>query len=605
MKGMNVIKRILWSTVLLYISGPLPGQAATINWTNMAGGDWGVASNWEPNQLPGSADTAVIGAPGTYTVTLNGSATIGELTVGGTDGQQTMACAAGATLNASNSTVNTNGIMTLNGDTFLGGSLTINGQLNWYGDYSATVSTISGNVTVGSNGVVVVEPGSCNIIAGILTNAGTINISMAGFQLSGDGTNGGLFVNLAGGLVHFQNDCADIFGVTGNEVIANEGTILSGYSGGLMNIAAFINNGTVDAEGGCFALSQTREPATLLSGSGTYIGAGTNLICGTATLMGTLITSNLDLPPEGILVGSNGVIAGVMYSSGGTMSGTLTIATNGVLVVTDAGATITGILTNAGTINMGSPRLDGDGVTGGLLVNLPGAVMSFQIGDELTVYGTTGNEVVVNQGTVLSSNDGAGFWNLATVNNSGTVDVESGTLYLCGNSTLGSGTLHFGIRGSNDYGAIWLPGNPAPLGGAISASLENGYIPAPGSSFAVVTYGSYTGSFSSFNLPPIVQWQSDYGASALALNAVHSVAPTNSCPQWCGNGSFQFTFNATSGVGYVLEASSDMIHWIALGATNTNATGVATMIDTNAWAWPDRFYRLQIVNPQGSVRPAN
>jgi len=35
----------------------LPSSAADIVWTNTAGGNWGTAANWSPNQVPGCAGT--------------------------------------------------------------------------------------------------------------------------------------------------------------------------------------------------------------------------------------------------------------------------------------------------------------------------------------------------------------------------------------------------------------------------------------------------------------------------------------------------------------------------------------------------------------------
>ena len=35
-------------------------NAATILWTNTAGGNWNAAANWSPNSVPGLSDTAVI-----------------------------------------------------------------------------------------------------------------------------------------------------------------------------------------------------------------------------------------------------------------------------------------------------------------------------------------------------------------------------------------------------------------------------------------------------------------------------------------------------------------------------------------------------------------
>ena len=46
-------------------------HSATITWTNTSGGNWSVAANWSPNQVPANTDNALITTPGTYTVTLD------------------------------------------------------------------------------------------------------------------------------------------------------------------------------------------------------------------------------------------------------------------------------------------------------------------------------------------------------------------------------------------------------------------------------------------------------------------------------------------------------------------------------------------------------
>src|SRR5260370_33664435 len=117
--------------LLLAAVGNFVADAATINWTNSAGGNWSVATNWSPNQVPGSSDNAVITANGSYTVTLDISPTVGSLTLGGNSGTQTLATA-GSTLTLNNaSVVNANGVMPLNGGTWSGvGLFPINGQLN-------------------------------------------------------------------------------------------------------------------------------------------------------------------------------------------------------------------------------------------------------------------------------------------------------------------------------------------------------------------------------------------------------------------------------------------------------------------------------------------
>src|SRR5215469_8303453 len=42
------------------MAAPLLAEAASITWTNTAGGDWNLPANWQPNQVPGATDTALI-----------------------------------------------------------------------------------------------------------------------------------------------------------------------------------------------------------------------------------------------------------------------------------------------------------------------------------------------------------------------------------------------------------------------------------------------------------------------------------------------------------------------------------------------------------------
>lgn len=75
-------------------------RAATLVWTNTAGGAWNVAAYWSPNAVPAAADDAFITNVGTYTVTVNAAAVCGNLTVGSNDGvgTQTVVISGGQTL---------------------------------------------------------------------------------------------------------------------------------------------------------------------------------------------------------------------------------------------------------------------------------------------------------------------------------------------------------------------------------------------------------------------------------------------------------------------------------------------------------------------------
>lgn len=69
--------------VLLLLACLLQTHAGSLVWTNASGGTWGNPANWSPNQVPSPTDDAVIGADGTYVVTLDAAAAARSLSLGG------------------------------------------------------------------------------------------------------------------------------------------------------------------------------------------------------------------------------------------------------------------------------------------------------------------------------------------------------------------------------------------------------------------------------------------------------------------------------------------------------------------------------------------
>ena len=258
-------------------------------------------------------------------------------------------------------------------------------------------------------------------------------------------------------------------------------------------------------------------------------GAGTNLLNGgTFTLNGNINGSNVVLNGANLLAGNTVINSGLTWNSGMINAGSvLTVATNALLVLASGnGHTFYGILTNAGTIQL--PNGGGDlylygscqgGGAVGELVNLPGALVDVQ-GDNSISY-ACGSELVINQGVVRKSG-GSGTTRIYPIfNNSGTLDVQTGTVSLPqANYNLTGGRLNFGLNSSTDFGQISLSGNPAALTGTLSANLNNGFVPTRGNSFAVLNYGSQSGSFGNFLLPAREAWSTNYGATTFTLDRV-------------------------------------------------------------------------------------
>ena len=182
-------------TAALALTLPLAGAtAADILWTNASNGNWSVAANWSPNQVPGTNDTAWITNNGTYTVTLNANAILGGLVLGGTSGTQTLSHATYTlTLNGPGSS-SPNGVYSLASGTLTGtGALLCGGRFNWSGGFlgssgSSLVVTANGGLTMSgagkvlhatliNNGAATWTAGSVGFYpGGVLSNAASVTL---------------------------------------------------------------------------------------------------------------------------------------------------------------------------------------------------------------------------------------------------------------------------------------------------------------------------------------------------------------------------------------------------------------------------------------------
>ncbi len=388
-----------------------------------------------------------------------------------------------------------------------------------------TGGQVNGTVAIATNGVLLATGGSYLALHGVLTNAGTIQLTNATYlQCYGD-TGGGQLINLPGGLVDFQDDSSiQPVGYPSEEVV-NQGTVRKSGGSGISYInLAFYNSGTLDVMSGTVQLSQGE-------GSGVFkaeAGATLNFV-GSYELEGVITGAGTNLLSGGSLTGTNSVISGgtLTWIGGAIGSGsTLKIATNGVLLAMGGGYLgLHGVLTNAGTIQLtGATYLQCYGDTGGgQLINLPGGLVDFQ--DDSGIYNVGyPSEAVVNKGTVRKSGGTGTSYIYPAFYNTGTLDAQSGVISLNGSYDLAGGTLNFGLNSPTDFGQITLSGAPT-LTGTLSANLNNGYIAIRGNSFPVLNYGSQSGNFGNFILPAREAWSTNYGATTFTLTVLNS-APT-------------------------------------------------------------------------------
>jgi hypothetical protein len=308
----------------------------------------------------------------------------------------------------------------------------------------------------------------------------------------------------------------------------------------------------------------------------------------TLTVSGSTLTL-----PNGGTVGTNGILSltgsmltglltvngALNWINGGSLSSesAVTIASNAVLNISgNSTEYLYGMLTNAGTVNWaGTGNLQlynyGSGAATGGIVNLAGAQFNAQ------------NDEAINNG------EGSPVFN-----NAGTFLKSAGT-----NTTINvifnnAGAVNLSIYSRSSFGRINFSGNVV-LAGTININFTNAYSPATGDSFALVTYGSETGVFSSVNLPAALFWQTNsvtYGSTAfsLTIGSLYKLAFTTSLPGTNTAGAvfapvvvqaqyLNGTPFATNGVPVNMAMSSGSGILSGTLTRNTDSTGKATFND--------------------------
>ncbi len=440
----HILIRFFTPAFFLFSAGSIP--AATITWNNTSGGNWNVAGNWNPSQVPGAADTVAISTAGTYTVTINDTESAASLNVGGATGVQSLQVSSGGVLNGSAGTLAASGVLTVTG----GGTLNVGRQLT---------------------------------VEGPLTNGGTINLTNAEIVIYNNNTttyNGGIDNE---GQINFYGSSGDqIESQLGEEYFINQGTVneeagtgISGVTaaeagviGGIYNAAS---GTTIEFGGGTATSPVTMNALPVLNGPGQYEftsgylllteNVNTNLMLTGGTLelgpgfqQGGAIT-NLTLEGTSLVQGTNQV-SGTLTMTNGTINGMLTINGGGVLDEYNMSLAASGSLTVAsgGTVNV-SRQLTVEGpMTNGGTINLTNAEIVIYNNNTTTYNGGIDNEGQINfygsAGDQIESQLGDEYFiNHGTVNEEagagiGTVTAaDAGVIGGIYNAALGT-TIEFG-----------------------------------------------------------------------------------------------------------------------------------------------------------------
>jgi len=511
---------------------------------------------------------------------------------------------------------------------FIGGTLqgtfTETGTLGW------TSGSVQNNaaITVPFGSTLNVSGSTQKLmVSGAINNSGTVNWSGTGqftFQ------NGSTFSNLSGGLFLAQNDA--IFAIDVDCSFNNQaGAIFRKSAGtGLTTISgggpSFNNNGTVNAQSGtiAFGTQNSGNGAYLASAgalitfsadctfaSGTVMGGGgpLRLLDGTHTLSGTLFATNLEF--IGVTLQGSFTNVGSLTWSGGSL-GTRLVAAS---MLNAAGSTLTvnGAATkdlrtytinNAGTIiltNAGTMILrDGSGInnqTNGL----------FLVQDDAALTDDGGGFFNNLVGAVFRKSVTTGFTSVSIgiiFVNYGTIELQTGALTFEDDYDSVPGNIvnivFSGPTPLTQFGQL-LVTNQAQLTGTLRIVLSNGYVPAPGSIFTVVTYGTPLGTFASITNRSVgngIFFDPIYFPKSLALIVRDGTPTIITSTNTLGftNKDFGFRMLGTDGQTYMIQASTNLTNWASL-LTNTLIGTNLDFVDTNAASFSRRFYRALFLSP--------
>ena len=461
-------------TVFAYL-GPV-----AIIWTNSSGGDWNVASNWNPQLVPGLNDTVIITTPST--VTQNSDVECANLTLGAAGDFPTL---------SGTGKVTVDNVMTWAGGTMSGGGTTVIAPGGTLHISNPSRLQLSGR-TLENGGTVLLTGTDVTLNSAVITNrAGALFNFQSAASLSGSSSrfdNVGTFrkslstATTTVGVTFNNYGSVDIQTGTltcNNGTFNNNGSVA--LSPGTTNILAAGGseagpftasaNSMVQFTGNGFTPNFNLNPGTFLNGAGLYA-----LYVTTINFNTNIALQNLDL--YSTLAGAGSVtISNVMnWNSGATVGG------SGVLLIAP-GATLnlpspfTTFLNGRSLENAGTVLWTGFGncqVSGSVITNRAGALFNVQSAASLTGSSSRFD----NAGTFRKSVNAGDSTVSFPFNNYSTVDLQMGGLTFSGGGSNIAGTItvsastSLGLAGK--FGATYTSDGASSITGAGNLTVNGG-----------------------------------------------------------------------------------------------------------------------------------
>lgn len=503
--------------------------------TNFAGGanigfDTSAGSRTHGSSIGNSVNGALgVVKTGTNTLTLSGASTYdGVTTISRGTLLITNAGALGTT--NGNTVVNSTGNLTAGGQLSLSGGITLAEPVVIAGPgdaapYALSVqvaggggsNTLTGPLTIATAGGVRLGangPGTVLVISGPFKRTSPANAVQ--LTVGGDfgmvvvnsliENNGGDLALPGGGRGIVQLNVAS--NLIGNVQIAGKHILKLGISDALAvnrNLEIGYVSAWNEADIGTFDLAGFSQTVNQLNGNG---------------------TSN---PPTARVITNSAASPSVLTVGNGNGNGTFNGLIAGQVALTKVGTgtqTLRGsnTFTGATTVSNGTLALTGT-------CALASTAIAVGTGARLSVTGRVDGALNLVSGQTLSG----GGTLLGTLNNDGTVapGASAGMLTVAGDYVQVTGTLAVELGGTvagTGYDQL-VVSNTAALVGALDVALINGFEPAPGNSFTLLTAaGGVSGTFATTNVPslgtPGLGWQVDYLPGSVVLTVTGAPSAT-------------------------------------------------------------------------------
>jgi hypothetical protein len=379
-----------------------------------------------------------------------------------------------------------------------GGVITVSGPwTNSNGGFSAVGGAfvyLFGTVTNTDSTLILSGAGqvqlwTCTIVGG--TVVGTLTGTMAEGTLDGVTINGTLdLMTIDYNYVNVQN------GLTIN------GTVNLGNSGGSTHATMYFSNSQTVNGPGSIVFGGSPSNLMQLNATGISVTLGPTLIVhGKSGTMSAF--SGAAWVNDGVISADG---SGGSLTLGGTWTnnGTFQAQNGGTLIALNAPTNYSGSTLTAGTWQAFANSTLRVNLSSGIVTNAATIVLDGANSNFYQDYGTTNALAplaVIASGGSFTSQNGQNFLTAGNFTNNGTLSVGAGSTFTVnGDYTQGSAaTLDIQLGGVGQSGNLNIAGN-ATLDGTLTLTPVNGYTPATGDSFQILTFAARNGT--DFANPP-------------------------------------------------------------------------------------------------------